>query len=129
MEDHQIIETLSKYVLALGPEALTVVAVIALGYIPRFVPGVPHKYIPLFCIMVGPVVYPFLGDRNKIAFETTNPVVAQVLIGLVLGVVAWATHDQVIGRLEGFIKGKIHKRPDYVGPDSVTDQDTGSTTK
>lgn len=122
MNDHQIVETASKYILALGPEALTIVAIIALGYIPRFVtwekdgPESPWKgklrdFIPLFCILVGPVVYPFLGDPGKISFTTANPVVAQVLIGLVLGVLAWALHDQVISRIEALVFRKA--RPDY----------------
>lgn len=96
--------------LKLGPEALTVGLVIALGYIPRWIPQISNKLIPLFCIVMASILYTLIGDCSKISFETKYPVVVMAMIGTILGVVAWALHDLLLSRFEKMVLGKFGAR-------------------
>lgn len=106
----EAINTLSK----LGPEMFTIVACIAFGYVIRLIPAIPNKWIPTFCILFAPIVYPFLTSTGRVSPDSVNPMMRIVLTGLVLGVLAFVLHDKVIWHLEKYIPGvrKILKHSD-----------------
>lgn len=97
----EAINTLSK----LGPEMFCIVACIAVGYVIRLIPSIPNKWIPLACIIVAPVVYPFLTSPGRVSPDSVNPLMRIILTGLILGVLAFALHGQVLARLEKYIPG------------------------
>lgn len=106
----EIINTLSK----LGPEMFCIVSCIAFGYVIRLIPVIPNKWIPAFCIVFAPIVYPFLTSTGRVSPDAVNPMMRIVLTGLVLGVLAFVLHDKVIWHLEKYIPGvrKILKQSD-----------------
>lgn len=97
----EAINTLSK----LGPEMFCIVACIAAGYVIRIIPAIPNKWIPSVCILIAPCIYPFLTNTGRVSPDSVNPMMRIVLTGLILGVLAFAIHDQALSRLEKYIPG------------------------
>lgn len=97
----ELVNTLAK----LGPEMFCIVACIAVGYVIRLIPAIPNKWIPAVCILFAPCVYPFLTSPGRVSPDSVNPMVRIILTGLILGVIAFALHDQVLARIEKYIPG------------------------
>ena len=103
-----ILEAVSVALQQLGgaPAGLLVMfGCIVLGYCLKMVKRFPNQAIPLAVILFGAVVYPIIADTNN-AFTLRVWLVRNVLIGLVIGLLAWMLHNQVIKRIEGKIRGK-----------------------
>lgn len=98
---NELINTLS----GLGPEMFCIVACIAVGYVVRLIPVIPNKWIPAICILVAPVIYPFLTNPGRVSPDSQMPMTRIVLTGLVLGVAAFVLHDKVIVHIERYIPG------------------------
>lgn len=106
------LDDLLKSLLTLGPEMLTCLAMIALGYLLRVVPSFPNKWIPMVCILGAPILYPLLISDGQIAPTVKNPIVLKVLIGFLLGVLSWFGHDKVLSKVEDripFLKGLLSR--------------------
>ena len=97
--DLDFVSDLSKQLLNVGPELLLGLGAIALGYALQLIPTFPNKWIPAVCIFSPAIVYPFLAECGKCPYDVRYPFVRFVLIGLLIGVAAWALHNQVLKRL------------------------------
>ena len=100
---NELANTLSK----LGPEAFGFLLCIASGYLVKLIPWIPNKAIPVICIIAGPVWYPFLTSTGRVSPDSQHPWVRIIGTGLIIGVVAWMTHNAVIWRVENWIKIKL----------------------
>lgn len=75
------------------PEMTLCVAMIVLGYGLKAASWFPNKVIPLICILVSSAAYPFIVDISGSApYQMRNPVIRQMMIGAVIGFVAWTVH-------------------------------------
>lgn len=102
----ELVKTLGK----MGPEAFCIVACIAVGYVVRLIPAIPNKWIPAVCILVAPLIYPFMTSPGRVSPDSESPMVRIVMTGLILGVLAFILHDKVIAKLEDrvpFLKGLL----------------------
>ena len=106
----EIFKDIIEQIKTLGPEALTVGVVIALGYIVRKTPFIENKYIPLLCVLFGPLAYVLIGDTTSVRFTTRNPEVVLAMFGLLYGVSGWILHYHVIWHIEQWLKERVSRR-------------------
>lgn len=83
----------------LGPESLTVIVVIALGYVVRGSP-IQNRFIPTILPLLGAIFYALVASPVGVEPEIRNPELKLAGFGLVLGVIGWAAHHLVIARIE-----------------------------
>ena len=88
-----------QQLLGLGPEALTIIGVIVLGYFLRFLPFIPNKAIPAICIAVSTILYPLMVVPKAVE-GSRNPMVRLAIIGMVLGTLAWIFHNKALKKIE-----------------------------
>lgn len=101
-----VIQDIINQIKTLGPEALTVGCVIGLGYVFKFTPFINNRYIPLLCILFGPLAYILIGDTTSVKFTVKNPEVVLGMFGLLYGVSGWILHYHVIWHVEQWVKKK-----------------------
>jgi len=104
------LDDLMKSLTTLGPEALTVCVMIALGYVLRLVPKFPNAWIPVACILGAPCIYPFLTSPGRVSPDVQHPIVRIILTGFLIGFLAWILHDKVLAHIEDkvpFLKGLL----------------------
>lgn len=85
---------------SLGAESLTVLFVVAFGYIVRQMPWIDNRFIPGMCPFLGAVFYALIASPGEVDPAIRNPEVKLVGFGFILGVLAWALHFLVIARVE-----------------------------
>lgn len=81
----------------LSPELLVGAVVIIIGYVLRSVKKFPNEAIPLCCVLLGAVVYPLLVP---IPAGVKGAAVHAVMLGLLIGFLAWIAHDKLISKIE-----------------------------
>jgi hypothetical protein len=91
--------TLLEKLYGLPAIALVLVSCIFLGYILRVITIFPNKGIPLAVILWGGVFFPAIADATS-NFPFRVWLIRNLLMGLMIGVVAWLLHNQVLSRLE-----------------------------
>ena len=106
MNDADQIQDATNWLMNLGAVPFTVAACILVGYVCRFIPVIPNKWIPIICIIVGPVVFcianPHASSVPKSAFFLHS-----IIGGLFLGLVAWLLHDKFISNFEDKVTAKF----------------------
>ena len=113
--------------LALGPEALLVLVVIALGYVLKRVPVIPNKVIPAACLLCGAMIYPLITSPGKAPPDIRYPIVREIMLGLLIGFIAWMIHNKLLKRIEDklpWLKGVLTgngdtERIEAKGPDNI----------
>ena len=97
--DPQQIQDATNWLTSLGAAPFTFVAIIIIGYLPRMVPMFPNKWIPIVCLVLGPVIYcllnPHPSSESARVFYTHS-----IVVGLFLAVAAWLVHDKWISQIE-----------------------------
>lgn len=107
-----------KILKGLGPEALTVVVVIALGYVVRSSP-IDNRFIPGILPLLGATFYALIASPAGVEPDIRNPELKLAGFGLVLGVIGWALHHLVIARVEAKLsKWRAGKNEPDVIPDT-----------
>lgn len=106
----EILKDIIDHVQTLGPEALTIGVVIALGYLFRLTPAIDNKYIPVLCVLFGPLAYILIGDSGSVRFTTKNPEVVLAMFGLLYGVIGWILHHHVIWHVEQWFAKRFGKQ-------------------
>jgi hypothetical protein len=107
-----------KILKGLGPEALTVVVVIALGYVVRHSP-IENRFIPGILPLLGALFYALIASPGEVDPAIRNPELKLAGFGLILGVMGWALHHLVIARIEDkFSKWRSNKTEPDVIPDT-----------
>jgi hypothetical protein len=99
MNDTQQIQDATNWLMNLGAVPFTVVACIIIGYVFRFIPIFPNKWIPIVVIVVGPVVFPCLNPHAA-SVGMAAFIAHSIVGGLFLGIVAWLIHDKFIQNFE-----------------------------
>jgi hypothetical protein len=94
----------------LGPEILIGLSMIGLSYALRRIPPFPNNWIPVVCIFTPIFIHPLLANPSRLTEFPHYPTVRFALEGLLIGVIAWMVHDQIIMKLESKILTKIRKR-------------------
>lgn len=106
-------DDLINQVTSLGPEALTIAILIVLGYVVRAIPRMPDlvvRLLPVTCLVLGAVLYPLLAPAPAPDPRLRHPMVRLVLVGILLGFLAWVLHNKFLKRLEDripFLKGLL----------------------
>jgi len=95
----EYINDVVKQIVTLGPAALTVACCIAIGYVIRMLP-ISNRSIPAICPVVGAILYSAVAKTGDVNPDIHNPVVAQAMIGFILGFVAWMGHKALLSKLE-----------------------------
>ena len=95
-------DTINDWVTAimkLSAAPFTVVAVIALGYFFRAIPKFNNEWLWIVCGLAGAFIFPVLGhchaDDTATVFFTRS-----IIMGLILGMGAWAIHDKILKQIE-----------------------------
>jgi hypothetical protein len=104
------VSDLFSQLTALGPEMLVALIVIVLGYVLRFIPAVPNRFIPLACIVLGGILYPLLAPLPKADLAVRHPMTRLALIGILIGFLAWIGHNKFLKPIEDkvpFLKGLL----------------------
>ena len=109
MDTQQITDS-TNALLNLGAAPFTFVAVIIVGYVFRFIPPFPNKWIPFVCVIVAPVIFCMLNPQ---ASSITNKVfyTHSIVGGLFIGIAAWLVHDKFISQWEDKISAKLTNKP------------------
>lgn len=86
---------------------LTVAACIVVGYLLRFIHRFPNDAIPVVVILFGSVVFMFLADKCPANVLARVWHAKNLIVGLILGFVAWIAHNQVLSRVEDWVATKV----------------------
>lgn len=93
MDAPQILKDLFVQLTSATPEVLLAVWAIVFGYVLKGIPIIPNRAIPASVVAVCMVIYPFLIEENvKAPYTMKHPQVRLVVIGAVIGFIAWAAH-------------------------------------
>lgn len=99
----------------LGPGSLLIVLLIGLGYIIR-ISAIRNRFIPLWVIGLGAVLYPFMSPASETASKWEHPTFIAGVYGFIFGIAAWLLHRLAIARLEEWLESK-GMFPKSLGPD------------
>ena len=97
--DADQIQSIVDWLQNAGAVPFTIAACIIISYAFRYWPQFPNKWIPVVCILIGPVVFCILNPR---AAGITGPVfyTHSIVGGLAIGLLAWLIHDKWISQIE-----------------------------
>lgn len=96
------IEALVDSILKMSPPVALVVGLNAIMYYLRRTPKIPKWIVPWLIMLLSAIIYPLVTHRKDMIFSVPYPVVAQIVIGLIIGFAAIGTHrlfQQTIWRL------------------------------
>jgi hypothetical protein len=86
--------------------AIVMLGCLALGYLLRFIKAFPNDAIPVVCILFGAVLLPTLADaRGPMPLRIW--LVKNAMLGLIVGCLAWITHNILLSRLEDWLAAKF----------------------
>jgi hypothetical protein len=105
MELLQIINDALTQLLKLTPEALLGLFIIACGYVLRGIKWLDNRWIPLVCCVLGGSLYPFIAKQASADPDLAHPYVRLVMIGFLIGLLAWVFHEKILSRIEDRIPG------------------------
>ena len=95
--------------------ALVFALIIVVGYCLRFWPTFPNKAIPLVVILVGAMGMMLLSDATP---KDINPRIwhtKNCIVGIIIGFVAWMTHNLVISKIEDYLSSKFPSVSNLLG--------------
>ena len=99
MDDLDQITDATNWLTNLGAAPFTAITCILLGYLLRFIPIFPNKWIPFACVIVGPVMFCIV---NPHASSVTNTAfyAHSIVGGIFVGIATWLLHDKFISKWE-----------------------------
>lgn len=81
-----------------------VIALNLFGWAAKKSTYIPNNLIPIFLVLMGALIYPFIGAPGDVG-PMRNPDVMMAIYGSLLGFVSWAIHGivwkQIIKRIPG----------------------------
>lgn len=80
---------------------------IVLGYALRFVKRFPNDGIPVAVILWGGIAMSAVADARASNMSLRVWVVRNILVGMVIGMVAWLAHKIILSRVEDWIASKF----------------------
>lgn len=114
------------WILELRGPALMATILLAIGYIARFLPWIPNKFIPQIVILSGTATAPLFIPLSGVG--TVDPgipwptvtVWAELLTrGMIIGLSVWLSHELLISKLEDKLKAIGVKTPTAAVPPPV----------
>lgn len=82
---------------------LFALAINVFGLCLKAFPPIPNRLIPPLCVIMGAVVFPFIGNVDAIVPPPKHPVVVLVMLGIIFSFIAWALHGLFLKRFEKFL--------------------------
>jgi hypothetical protein len=89
--------------------ALVMGSCIVLGYVLRFIKAFPNDGIPVAVILWGSVAMSLVADARASSMTLRMWIVRNVLVGSVIGLLAWLLHKTLISRLEDWLVSKLDR--------------------
>lgn len=107
---------------------------IVLGYALRFVKRFPNDGIPVAVILWGGIAMSAVADARASNMSLRVWVVRNILVGMVIGMVAWLAHKIILSRVEDWIASKFGGSQDTTffnkpNPPAPTPSLTGTTSE
>jgi hypothetical protein len=87
--------------------ALVFCSCIVVGYILRFIKSFPNNGIPVVAILWGGLVMSLIADSRATTMPLRVWIVRNILVGMVIGMLAWIVHKAVLSKLEDWIASKF----------------------
>src|SRR5262249_39399457 len=103
---NQLLSALDK-IQGLPAAALVCFGCIVFGYILRFIKPFPNQGIPVAVILTGAVGMLLLADPRASSMPARIWTMRNLLVGLIIGFVAWMLHKFVLTRVEKWIASKV----------------------
>jgi len=122
---NSLLSALDK-IQGLSAAALICFGCIVLGYILRFIKKFPNDGIPVAVILFGSAMMLFLADPRPTAMPARIWSVRNLLVGAIIGFVAWMLHKVVLSKIEEYIAKKF---PDLNDTTFFTNKKTAETTE
>ena len=98
------IESWVKATMNLGSPLFTVFACVILGYFFRAIPKFNNDYLWIVCGSAGAVIFPVLALPHRAMYGHDEGLIQWILrsiiMGLTLGLGAWAFHDKILKKYE-----------------------------
>ena len=85
--------------------ALVALSCIVLGYVLRALRFFPNQGIPLACVLWAMVLNPLLANGRTAADSPRVWLLKNILIGMIVGFLAWILHKLILRRFEDKIAG------------------------
>lgn len=64
---------------------------------------IPNKRIPLICVAIGAILFPFVGSVDGITPAPRYPMVTLAEMGMIISLGAWLLHGLLLKRFEKFL--------------------------
>jgi hypothetical protein len=101
--DTSIFTALWQQVANSPASLLLILGLSVIAYLLEIWPNFNSRYVPIVCILLGAVAYPFFSSRASVPPSYPYPLAVLIVNGLVVGFVAAIAHSQItlraIGRL------------------------------
>jgi len=78
------------------------------GYILRFIKRFPNDGIPVAVVLWGGIVMSLVADSRASSMPLRVWVVRNIMVGLIIGLLAWLAHKTILGRIEDWISSKFN---------------------
>jgi len=106
---NDLLQWLDK-IQGLSAGALVLLSCVVLGYVLRFIKKFPNDGIPVVVILWGAVAMLMLADPRATSMPARVWTLRNLIIGLVIGLLAWFIHNFALKKLEDFIASKFPDR-------------------
>lgn len=83
--------------------ALVLGSCIVLGYILKFIRQFPNDGIPVAVVLWGGIAMSLVADARASSMPLRVWVVRNILVGMIIGLVAWIVHKTALSKLEDWI--------------------------
>jgi hypothetical protein len=77
------------------PAALTMAAVVVIGYLLKCIPQVLNQRIPIYIVVVATALYYGMVTPRPAKMPD---IIATIILGSVVGLLAWLFHNQILKR-------------------------------
>lgn len=79
---------------------------IVVGYILRFIKAFPNDGIPVVVILTGALAMMMLADPRPTTMTARIWTTRNLIVGLIIGFIAWIMHKTIISKLETYLMQK-----------------------
>lgn len=88
--------------------ALVLLSCLAVGYALRFIRRFPNDGIPVAVILWGAAFMPLLSDFRTSGIQSLRVwIIRNLVVGLIVGFVAWLVHNLILSKVEDWISSKV----------------------
>ena len=125
MTNNDQIQGAVDWLINAGAVPFTIASCIIISYFFRYLPIFPNKWIPVVCILVGPVIFPLLNPKAA-DLSNTAFYIHSIVGGFFIGILAWLIHDKWISKFESKVIASYPKTAIVLTKDSADTTSAGS---